>query len=232
MEKELWSISLRKGGVGTREGKKVEEPRTKEVAPDLANIITVVVITAVSSAVQEIKKELTKCSATVQRNYLLKRYDNDKLQQYMCRDNLRFSGIKEDEGESETVSENKIINIASDIGVELQVSDISDAHRLSKPGGSVRPVLVKFCQRKKREEVMKKKRELKKKKREIYINSDLTPVRASLLKLVTHDCKLLIRYKFKDRPITLKASDDLYKLGINVWDWKCLGLDHPIVFDD
>lgn len=106
----------------------------------------------------------------------------------------------------------------------------------------MRPVLVKFCQRKKSGEVLEKKKELKKKKREVYINEDLTPLRASLLKLVKEHCvvknavtshgKILAWYKDKDRPITVNTPDDLYKLAINIPDWKRLKLDHLIVSDD
>lgn len=58
VEEELRSISINREGIETREMSKA----TKEVAtvllPDIANIITVAVTTAVASAVKEITREV------------------------------------------------------------------------------------------------------------------------------------------------------------------------------
>ncbi|KAK4315564.1 hypothetical protein Pmani_013255 [Petrolisthes manimaculis] len=184
VEEELKNIGMNRSGVETREMSKATKEVTAALLPDIANIITVVVTTAVANAVKKITREVIKCNNKVQKSFMLNKYDNDKLEQYMRRDNLCISGIKEERYENEMVLETKIINIASDIGVELEPRDISITHRLGKPRGSDRPVIVRFCHRKKRDEVMKKRKALKNKQESIYINDDSTPLRVSLLKMV------------------------------------------------
>lgn len=158
----------------------------------------------------------------------------------MRRDNVRLTGIEEDEDEDETILETKVINVAADIGVELEPRDISIAHRLGKPeGGKARPIIVRLCHRKKKSELMKKKKALKGKPKKIYINEDLTPLRVSLLKMVkdhrdvesatTVDGKILAWRTGKDRPVIIHTPDDLYKVGITLPDWKYLKLDHLII---
>lgn len=240
VEEELRSISINRGGIETREMSKA----TKEVAtvllPDIANIITVAVTTAVASAVKEITKEVMRHNNKLQRTFLTNKYDTDKLEEYMRRDNVRLTGIDEDEDEDETILETKVINVAAEIGVELGPRDISIAHRLGKPEtGKVRPIIVRLCHRKKKSELMKKKKELKGKPKKIYINEDLTPLRVSMLKMVkdhsdvesatTVDGKILAWRNGKDRPIVIHTPDDLYKVGITLPDWKYLKLDHLIM---
>ncbi|KAK8389338.1 hypothetical protein O3P69_008818 [Scylla paramamosain] len=60
-------------------------------------------------------------------------YENDKLEQYSRRENLRILGLEEEADETEGVLEVKIIGLAGDIGVKLKTCDISVAHRLGKP---------------------------------------------------------------------------------------------------
>lgn len=240
VEEELKSISINRGGIETREMSKV----TKEVAtvllPDIANIITVAVTTAVASAVREITREVMQSNKKIQRSCLVNKYDTDKLEQYMRRDNVRISGIQEDEDEEEVILETKVINVAAEIGVELEPRDISIAHRLGKPeNGKNRPVIVRLCHRKKKSEIMRKKKVLKNKPKELFISEDLTPLRVSLLKMVkdhpgvegatTVDGKILAWQKGKPRPVVLHTPDDLYKVGITLPDWKMLKLDHLVI---
>ncbi|KAG0729449.1 hypothetical protein GWK47_030298 [Chionoecetes opilio] len=49
----------------------------------------------------------------MQRYCLMNNYENDKLEQYSRRDNLRISGLEVDEDESEEVLEAKIIELAA-----------------------------------------------------------------------------------------------------------------------
>lgn len=222
----------------------IESSRTvtktaKEVAsaimPGIANIITVAVSTAISSAVKDLVNKLNHETASVQKLSLLHKYDNDNLEQYMRRDNLRVFGIEEEDDENEEVLEAKLIGVAADMGVELESSDISVAHRTGKPGQGNRPVIVRFSQRKKRNEVMSKKKELKKKERKIFVNEDLTPLRATLLKMVkeqpgvkgvtTRDGRILAWLTDSERPVQVTSPDDLHKVGIISPNWKRLRLD-------
>ncbi|KAK8392392.1 hypothetical protein O3P69_014628 [Scylla paramamosain] len=77
--------------------------------------------------------------AEMQRYYLLNRYENDKLEQYSRKENLRILGLEEEEDETEGILEAKIIELARDIDVKFKTDDISVAHRLGKRRGAMRP---------------------------------------------------------------------------------------------
>ena len=58
------------------------------------------------------------------------------------------------------------------------------AHRLDKPRDGGRSVIVRFCHRKKRNEMLINKKKLKGRQRKVYINEDLTSLRATMMSLV------------------------------------------------
>lgn len=162
----------------------------------------------------------------------------NKLEQYQRKDNLCIYGLEEENDENEEVVEAKVIELAADMGVTLVPDNISIAHRLGKPQGRSRPVMVRFCHRKKKVEMLKKRAELKKKQRKVYVNEDLTLMRVTMLKVVkdqpnvksatTRDGKILVWLTGKDRPVEIHTPDDLFKVGIQSPDWKSLKLDHLI----
>lgn len=247
VEEELQNLSLSREGRETREMSKTAKEVAGALLPELANIISVAVTTAVTSAVREVAKELLHHNKVTPRACLTNKYEIDKLEQYMRRDNIRISGIKEEEGETEDILEAKVLGLANNLGVELESRDISVAHRLGKPTEGnkdrPRPVIVRLCQRKKKTQIMKKKKEMKTWKDVIYMNEDLTPLRVALLKIVkehddvksvtTIDGKILAWYKNRERPLVIHTPDDLYKVGITLPDWKLLKLDHlATVADD
>ena len=119
----------------------------------------------------------------MQRQCPLNKYDNDKLEQYSRKENLCISGIAEETNETDGILEAKIIELAGDMGVELKSEDISVAHRIGKPKEGGRPVIVRFCQRKKKNEVMCNKKKLKGKERKVHVNEDLTSLRAKIMKV-------------------------------------------------
>ena len=133
-----------------------------------------------------------------------------------------------------------MIDLASDIGVDLKPEEISVVHRIGrKLPNKNRAVIVRFVQRKKRNELLKKKAELKNKHREQYINEDLTQIRAAMLKMVkespevknatTIDGKLLVWTKEDPtKSLVIESPDDLFKVGISNPDWKMLHLQHLI----
>ena len=147
--------------------------------------------------------------------------------------------------ETEEILEGKTISMAQNIGVEMTQDDISVVHRLGKPsgedGGRPRPVIVKFTRRKKRNELLKNKNKLKlDRDKKIYINEDLTPMRAAMFRLLkehekvktvtTRDCKMIVRTHEKpDEPVTIETPEHLLKIGIRDLDWKRLKLDEFIL---
>lgn len=153
------------------------------VMPSIVNIITAAVSAAVSEAVKDFANSLKQNTADMQKICLLNRYENDKLEQYMRRDNLRIFGLEEEADENEVVLQAKIIE-AADMEVKLEYGDISTVHRVGKVEERRRAVIVRFCHRKNRNEIMRKKKELKKKKINIYFNEDLTYLRATIMKMI------------------------------------------------
>lgn len=64
----------------------------------------------------------------------------------------------EEERENELALEKKVVELDSSMGVRsLQADDISLVHRLGKSRDNERPVIVRFCRRKKRNALCVKK---------------------------------------------------------------------------
>ena len=81
--------------------------------------------------------------------------------------------------------EQKALGVFKEAGADVKEETIEAVHPVGKVGRGLRPILVKFVSRRKRREVMEKK-SLKGKDgyQKVYINDDLTPLRAKLLALV------------------------------------------------
>ena len=212
----------------------------KEVAaiimPGIASIISVAVATSVSAAVKDVADKLMRSLDEAQKYCLMNQYENNRLKQYMRRDNVRIAGLSEEDDESEEILQAKTIVLAADMGVTVEPGDISTAHRVRRPGDRNRTVIVRFCHRKKRNEVMVKKKELKNKGRNIFVNDDLTPLRATLLKIVkeqnrvsnatTRDGRILAWLRDGNRWVEVSIPADLHRVGVAVPVWKRLKLDH------
>ena len=212
------------------------------------------VATSVSVAVGEVlNKALLKIGTSLREknsdpsllaNVRVLTYDNDKLQQYTRRENVRIFGIPVDSTETPEMTEKKTLELLNKTGVTVTESDISACHRLGKPSNGTRPVIVRFVSRRKRTEVMRKKKVLREKAEKIYINDDLTPLRSRLLKLVkelpitdkvwTIDGKIMCTKRTAPghsqpanvKPVVIESPDDLFHLGVDSIDWARLGLKH------
>lgn len=102
-------------------------------------------------------------------------------------------------------------------------------------------MIIRFSCRKKRNEILRKKGELKRKNIKIFVNEDLTPLRAALLRLVRDYQGVknavarngsIVAWLTEDpnRAIEVDTPDDLHKVGIATADSKKLKMDH-IVWD-
>nr|KAG5693352.1 hypothetical protein BaRGS_017645 [Batillaria attramentaria] len=151
------------------------------------------IVASVAMAVGEVLKSLLKqtrpandgvsdVTRKLQQNVFLMRYENDRMEQYSRRETIRIVGVKEEEEED---VEKKVLEIFKETGAEVSPDDISVCHRIGK-GKRGRPILAKFVSRKKKKEVMRKKKALREKDRykNVYLNDDLTQLRARLLKMV------------------------------------------------
>ena len=212
------------------------------------------VATSVSVAVGEIlNKALLRIDSTIREKKtdpsLLAQvrvltFENDKLQQYSRRENVRIFGIPVDAAETAEMTEKKTLEVLNKTGVSVTQEDISACHRLGKASNGSRPVIVRFVSRRKRTEIMRKKKVLREKNNKIFINDDLTPLRAKLLayiknlqiteKVWTVDGKIRCTrrtvpgYHQSDnsKPVVIESPDDLFLLGVDSVDWAKLGLQH------
>ena len=77
----------------------------------------------------------------------------------------------------------QVVDVVKGTGVEICKSDISVCHRLPQRGQSGKPIIVKFVRRETKLALMKKKSGLRHQSgRPIYINDEITQLRARLLK--------------------------------------------------
>ena len=62
----------------------------------------------------------------LQRNLLLMRYENDRLEQYCRRETIKVVGLKEEEGED---TEQKVLGVFKAVGADITPADVSIVHR-------------------------------------------------------------------------------------------------------
>ena len=88
---------------------------------------------------------------------------------YSRRDNIRILGLPKQSSGNETYEETSkaVVNLASEIGVKLEETDISIAHRLPSKG-HIKPAIVKFTRRSTKIAMLKKKIIPSKQRAKIY----------------------------------------------------------------
>ena len=164
----------------------------------------------------------------------LNAYENDRLQQYTRRENVRISGIAEVDGENLKL---KIIELGDEMGLSITERDINAVHRLgpARQGARSRAIIVRFFARDIKHDFLVNKNKLKDKEayRNVYINEDLTPLRSKLLQYAkrqdgvdsayTREGKVICRIRDGSR-VTVESPDDLFKLGLTNIDYAALGL--------
>ncbi len=87
------------------------------------------------------------------------RFELDRLEQYSRKDSVRIFGIPETPNEN---TNDLVIDLGQEIGVEIKPEDISVAHRLPPKCGKDgnKPIIVKFVQKDTKDKLMKNKRNL------------------------------------------------------------------------
>ena len=109
----------------------------------------------------------------------------DELEQYSRRNSLRFIGLPETSSEDCYAKTVDVLNNSLNLDPPLELSDLDRVHRCGKPkmnpAGS-RPMLIKFATYRQRQRVMTNRSTLR--GTDMFLNEDLTPRRAKLLKSV------------------------------------------------
>ena len=72
----------------------------------------------------------------------------------------------------------KVVSVAEKAGVTATAKDVSTCHRLPGVGRAPKPLIAQFVWRDTKHQLMKHKRNLK--ETSIYVNDDLTPLRAKI----------------------------------------------------
>ena len=121
--------------------------------------------------------ELVKAQQKVEKPWGQGMFEADAIEQYGRRENIRIHGLEEVQGEDPYKT---VTDLAESCGVPLKREEISVCHRLPTKEG-VKPLIVKFVRREKKIDVMYCKKKLKEQKRRIFLNEDVTPLRARLM---------------------------------------------------
>lgn len=109
----------------------------------------------------------------------------DAAEQYSRRNCLRVAGVPEPTaGQTENTDE-YVVKLSRDLGVEVELNDIDRSHRIGRPRASGRPrdIIVKFTSYRVRRKVYGVRTQTKVKGfMGVYINEDLTKQRSQLLR--------------------------------------------------
>lgn len=173
----------------------------------------------------------------------------DAAEQYSRRNCLRVAGVPEPtNGQTENTDE-YIVNLTRDLGVEVELNDIERSHRIGKPRALGRPrdIIVKFVSYRIRRKVYGVRTQTKVKGfMGVYINEDLTKPRSQLLRKARNmvknrnlvsawssDGTILVRDQ-KDTIHRIQCENDLVQFGpVPVFpDARAEQADHPPIRAD
>lgn len=230
-----------------------DSPLIRQLIPALATAISVAVGEIMAGVLRDLDGRYSQPSPTCYNRLMATvtrlTYENDRLQQYTRRESVRVFGIKQEESETADQVEEKVLEVFTKVGADIKLEDMAVVHRVGKLQHGSRPVLVKFVSRRKRREVMEKKKALKGKAgcEKVFINDDLTPLRARLLGYVkrlecverawTVEGRVMCVKRLppghaaagSQKPIALETPDDLFsRLGVDSVDFSALGLSHLV----
>jgi len=151
----------------------------------------------------------------------------DQLEEYTRLENVIISGVEYEDDENLEALMGKTIKIARELGVTMNITDISAIHRLyTRNVKYPPPIIVRLVNRWKKEQLISASKQ--KKMQGIYITNQLTPVKLDLLKKTkdlkrngvvkyvwTAGNKILVRRSEKEESILISSMDTLIELG-----WK------------
>ena len=156
-------------------------------------------------------------------------FRQDAIEQAGRKDNLRISGLAEEErDETEEILIEKICKVAGETGMQLAESDISACHRLGrKVAGKKRDTVVRFVAQRKRDKVYQGRFHLKGKEsfRQVFVNEDLTSTRYAVLMAAKKSAEVK-SVSTKAGNIVCKMNDDTFKIISTPDDLFAVGLDN------
>lgn len=223
----------------------------QSLVPIVNQVVSVALENAVKQAAASAATRATETlGAQLQKHSLLLKYENDRIEQYSRRWTIRVHGLVEPDDETNDKLVESMVKIGNTCGVPLQPADISVCHRngpTKRRNGEInkkRVILCRFISRNTRNLVLAGKKNLRAKEEYngVYVNEDLTQLRARLFakarnhsaveNAITRDGRIICYMKDKRqhaRPITIESPDDLFKLGENSVDYEHFGLSNFVV---
>ena len=156
-------------------------------------------------------------------------FELGRLQQYSGRDNIRLYGNAEATHDIENENTNNVIvKMAKDTGVDISEHDLSVSHRLGRKAGTKpRPIIAKFVRRDTDTTTMRCKKNLRGLSgyRSVFVKDDLTTLRSKLVyelkrdktikRVWTIDGRIMcIQEEIgRDMKKVIDSPDDLFKVG-------------------
>ena len=211
---------------------RVVEVTIQNLLPTIVETIRSAVEKSCEKKMSALEGELLTLKESLERDRVLAKIQNDKMEQYSRRENVKVYGMKEREGEKE----GDLISLLEEVGtameVEVDSKAISAIHRLGRKEQGTRPVIVRFSNRRERSKLLDKKKSLKdnqcvkdnpRLENHVSISEDLTPARRKLLTKVRETERVEFAYvkdgailaKLRRGPfVRVEDPDDLFKLGI------------------
>lgn len=160
--------------------------------------------------------------------------ESEKIENYNRRDNIRIFGIPEDitkvegrtVGESAEVTMNKVLTVAKELAVNVQLNDLSIAHRLpTRVENGTRPIIARFARRIGKINMLRQKKALNDSESfsGVKIYEDITLPRLRFLNLLRDDPRVesawtregVINFKYKGQ-IGINKIESLYEGGIRM----------------
>ena len=157
--------------------------------------------------VEKLRKE-AHGDSKVQETRLSNLFLSDANEQYGRRESVRIFGVEEQTGEDVY---QQAVDVVKGTGVEICKSDISVCHRLPARGQSGKPNIVKFVRRETKLALMKKKSSWRHQSgRPIYIEDDITHLRARLLKSFKEKPDVTATNMINEKIIVYQTHTDKY----------------------
>ena len=214
------------------------------VQPMIINIVQAAVTASTEQVLKrwdekltEQRKEMEAANNKVKKEVQCQKFELDKLEQYGRRENIKIFGVP---SSAEENTNDIVVKVASNMGVNISDEDISISHRLpSSRSDRPKPIIVKFVRRNVKTELMKKKKVLREKEetKDIYIEEDLTPMRSKIVRELRNDKEnvirvwtiegrihCLVREENKESRKVINSPEDLLKIGWSVEKLKNIGV--------
>lgn len=156
----------------------------------------------------EIKKVNTELEVLREFKFRASR-DNNNLEQYTRRNNLRILGVPSSKGED---TNNIVMELVEKkLNIKLSPEDIDRSHRVGKSENNAPAIIVKFTRHDIKTQILRARRQLKGTR--VIIREDLTKINQNLLKAAKANVKVTNAWSWDGRIYaTVNGSDSVHTI--------------------